>query len=33
MENQSKKKVQIVYEALDEKMLEEIQILKVHEIS
>ena len=33
MENQSKKMVQIVYDALDEKLGEDIEILKVDEIS
>ena len=31
MENQSKKMVQIVYDALDEKLGEDIEILKVDE--
>ena len=33
MENQSKKMAQIVYDALDEKLGEDIEILKVDEIS
>ena len=33
MENQSKKMVQIVYDALDEELGEDIEILKVDEIS